>query len=214
MRVFFLSGIGGFFKALQASLIAWGGSGLFFIALLDAALIPIPGGPDVVVIALSRHSSTMMPFYVAIAVIGSTIGSLILYFIARRGGDAALKKFSPEKRERARRFVDRYDMWALLVAAVMPPPFPFKIFVLSAGAFRMHISRFLAALIIGRGFRFIVEGYAAVRYGDAAFDVIRRNYPLVGLSVAAAIIVVAVLNTMLRRRRVLREHGATQESFH
>ena len=208
-----LSVIGGIFKALQASLIAWGSAGLFFIALLDAALIPLPGGPDVVVIALSRHSAALMPFYVAVAVAGSTIGSLILYWIARRGGEAALKKFSPEKRERAMRFVDKYDMWALLVAAVMPPPFPFKIFVLSAGAFKMHLSRFIAALVIGRGFRFIIEGYAAVRYGDAAFDVLRKNYPMVGLSVAAAIIVIAVLNTMLRKRRSLRAQGTTQESF-
>lgn len=209
----FSSVIGGIFKALQASLIAWGSIGLFFIALLDAALIPLPGGPDVVVIALSRHSPAMMPLYVAVAVAGSTIGSLILYWIAKRGGDAALKRFSAEKRERATRFVDKYDMWALLVAAVMPPPFPFKIFVLSAGAFRMHLSRFILALVIGRGFRFIIEGYAAVRYGDAALEVLKKNYPMVGLSVAAAIVVIAVLNTILRKRRTLRAQAATQESF-
>ena len=209
----FLSVIGGIFKALQSSLIAWGSLGLFFIALLDAAFIPLPGGPDVVVIALARHTPALMPLYVIVAVAGSTIGSLILYWIARRGGEAALRKVSPEKRERAMRFVDRYDMWALLVAAVMPPPFPFKIFVLSAGAFKMHLSRFIAALVIGRGFRFIVEGYAAVRYGDAAFEVLKRNYPMVGLSVAAAIIVIAVLNTILRKRKTLRARAATQESF-
>jgi len=208
-----LSVIGGVFKALQASLIAWGSIGLFLIALLDAALIPLPGGPDVVVIALSRHSAALMPFYVAVAVAGSTIGSLILYWIAKRGGEAALKRFSPEKRERATRFVDKYDMWALLVAAVMPPPFPFKIFVLSAGAFRMHLSRFIAALVIGRGFRFVIEGYAAIRYGDAAIEVLKKNYPIVGLSVAGVIIFIAVVNAILRKRRTPPTQAATQESF-
>jgi len=196
-----LPAAGTIFKSLQAGLIAYGAPGLFFIALLDAALIPLPGGPDVVVITLSHHSHAMMPLYVAMAVIGSTIGSLFLYGIALRGGKAALRKFSQEKRRRAMGLVGRYGQWALLVAAVLPPPFPFKLFVLSAGAFRLEVWRFIAALVIGRGFRFALEGIAAVLYGEAAIDILKQHYPKIGLGVAAAILLILLGNSLLRRRR-------------
>lgn len=201
MNVIFLTNLVGIFRSLQAGLISLGILGLFFIALLDAALIPLPGGPDVVVIALSHHSHRMMPLYVIIAVIGSTIGSLILYSIALRGGEAALRKFSEEKRERAMRLVRRYDFWALLLAAVLPPPFPFKLFVLSAGAFKMKVTRFITALVVGRGFRFMVEGLLAVFYGEAAIDVLKQHYPKIGLGAAAAILVILLANSLIKKRR-------------
>ena len=142
-----------------------------------------------------------MPLYVMIAVAGSTIGSLFLYWIAFRGGEAALSRFTPEKRARAMRFVDRYDMWALLIGAVLPPPFPFKLLVLSAGAFRMRLTRFLTALVLGRGFRFTLEGLAAVRYGESAVDMLKRHYPVIGLGVAGAIVALLLANSILKKRR-------------
>jgi membrane protein YqaA with SNARE-associated domain len=199
-----LLGIGGFLKSLQASMIAWGGLGLFFIALLDSALVPVPGGPDVVVIALSHHTHTFMPVYVMIAVAGSTVGSLFLYWIAFRGGEAVLSRFTPEKRARAMRFVDRFDMWALLIGAVLPPPFPFKLLVLSAGAFRMRLTRFLTALVLGRGFRFTIEGIAAVRYGESAIEIVKRNYPVIGLGVAGVIVALLLVNSLFKRRKLVR----------
>jgi membrane protein YqaA with SNARE-associated domain len=197
-----LFNIGRFFRAIQTSLIAYGTFGLFLIALLDAAFIPIPGGPDVVVIALSHHSHSWMPIYVAVAVIGSTLGSLILYLVARRGGEKVLQKFSASQRERAIRLVDEYDFWALLVASVLPPPFPFKVFVLSAGAFGMKLWRFILALVLGRGFRFVLEGVLAVVYGEAAIDVLKAHYPKVGLTAAAVILVILLINTLRKRRRL------------
>ncbi len=201
MHKFLILSFAGTFKSLQAALVAYGALGLFFIALLDAALIPLPGGPDVVVIALSHNSHRMMPFYVIVAVAGSTIGSLFLYSIALRGGQAALQKISEAKRLRAAQLVDRYDVWALLVAAVLPPPFPFKIFVLSAGAFRMKVGRFIGALVVGRGFRFTLEGTLAVLYGEAAIDILKRHYPAIGLGLAAIIILFFITNNLVRRRR-------------
>lgn len=208
MNTYLLAGLGGFFKSLQAWLIAFGALGLFLIALLDAALIPIPGGPDVVVIALSHNSHALMPIYVIVAVIGSTIGSLLLYSIALYGGQKALMKFSEAQRERATRLVGQYDVWALLVASVLPPPFPFKIFVLSAGAFRMSVWRFIVALVVGRGFRFVLEGILAVVYGEAAIEVLKHHYPKIGLAVAAAILIVVVVNTLRRKRRSATLSGA------
>jgi membrane protein YqaA with SNARE-associated domain len=197
----FLLGIGSALKSLQATLFGLGALGVFAIGFIDAASIPLPGGPDVVVMALSHANHSLMPLYVLAAVIGSTAGSLVLYFAARKGGEKVLKKFSPEKRARVQDLLDRYDILAMLLASVLPPPFPFKLFVLSAGAFKMQLWRFIAALVAGRGFRFLLEGWLAVKYGEQAADIFKHHYPKIGLGVAAAIIVIYLFNNLLRRRR-------------
>ena len=197
----FLTGIIDWFKNLKAALIGFGALGIFLIALMDAAFIPMPGGPDVVVISLSIYKPALMPLYVFAAMAGSTIGSLLLYFVGLRGGEAVLRKFSPEKRAKVQRALDQYDIWAMLVAAVMPPPFPFKVFVLSAGAFKMKLWRFVPAMILGRGFRFILEGVLAVRYGEQATEILKQNGAKIGLGIAAAIIVICVVKMLLNRRQ-------------
>jgi membrane protein YqaA with SNARE-associated domain len=200
-----LLGIAATLKSLQAALIGFGAMGILAVALMDAAFIPLPGGPDVIVMALSHHNHAMMPVYVIAAVVGSTIGSLFLYFLALKGGQAALRKFSAEKRERVEDMINRYDIWALLLAAVLPPPFPFKLFVLSAGAFRMQLWRFIMAMVIGRGIRFLLEGSLAVWYGEQAADIFKIHYPKIGLGIAAAIVVIFLFNSLLKRRQLNEE---------
>ncbi len=189
-------------KSLQATLVGLGALGIFAVALLDSAFVPLPGGPDVVVMALAHHNHPMAPAYVVAAIAGSTLGSLVLYLIARKGGEAALGKFSPQNRARVEDLINRYDVWALLVAAVLPPPFPFKIFTLSAGAFRMRLWRFVAAMIVGRGVRFTLEGWMAVNYGEQAADVFKQHYPKIGLALAATIVIIFLLNNLLKRRNL------------
>ena len=202
---FLLNGIMDWFKNLKAALIGFGALGIFLIALMDAAFIPMPGGPDVVVISLSIATPALMPLYVFAAMAGSTLGSLILYFVGVKGGETVLKKFSEEKRRKVQKALDKYDIWAMLVAAVMPPPFPFKIFVLSAGAFKMKLWRFVVAMILGRGFRFILEGYLAVRYGDQATEILKHNGGKIGLGIATLILIIFVVKMILDRKNTSRE---------
>ena len=197
-----LLSIGGVLKSLQLTLVGFGALGILLIALLDSALIPLPGGPDVVVMTLSHLNNAMMPFYVIAAVIGSTIGCLVPYWIGRKTGEAALRKFGDDKRARVSALIDRYDMWAMLVGAVLPPPFPFKLLLLTAGVFRMNIWRFMIALVVGRAVRFMMEGWMAVRYGDQATAIFKQHYPKIGLGIAALIIVIFIFNILRNRRRV------------
>ncbi|HEU0184665.1 MAG TPA: VTT domain-containing protein [Blastocatellia bacterium] len=197
-----LLGIGGALKSVKAALIGLGALGIFAIALLDAALIPLPGGPDVVVMALAHQNNAMAPLYVIAAIAGSAVGSLLPYFIGLKGGQAALRKFSPKKRARVEDLINRYDVWALLLAAVLPPPFPLKLFLLSAGAFRMRLWRFLTAMVIGRGVRFTLEGWMAVSYGEQAADLFKQHYPKIGLSIAAAVVIIFLLNNLIKRRHL------------
>lgn len=186
--------------SVREFLIPFGAAGLFAIALLDSALIPLPGGPDAVMILLSTQSPARMPFYALGATAGSVVGCLILYYISKRAGRSALDKFSEEKRARVKELVDRYDVLSVLVASVLPPPFPFKLFVITAGVFRLSVVRFAIAVAIGRAFRFLLEGFLAVRYGEQAGELLKRNYPVVGLGIAALIVAVFVARGLLNRK--------------
>ncbi|HEV3470821.1 MAG TPA: VTT domain-containing protein [Pyrinomonadaceae bacterium] len=190
-------------EAVKDYLVAFGPLGLFAIALLDSALVPLPGGPDAVMLILSAQAGSypLMALYALTATVGSVIGCVILYYISRRAGRRALEKFPPSKRARVKAWVDRYDVLSVLVASVLPPPFPFKLFVVTAGVFRLSVARFAAAVAAGRAFRFLLEGFLAVRYGEEAKDLLAKNYPAVGLGVAAVIVAVFVLRGLLKKRK-------------
>src|SRR5262245_12789197 len=196
----FLLNAGGVLRSLQALLASFGALGIVAIALLDAGFIPIPGGADLAVMTLSHLHPEFMPVYVLAAVIGSTFGCLAPYWIGRKAGEAGLRKFSAEKRARVSQLIDRYDWWAMSVGAVLPPPFPFKIFLLTAGVFRMKVWRFLLALAFGRFVRFGLLGWLAVNFGDRAAIIFRQHYPKIGLGIAAAIIVICFINILRKRR--------------
>jgi membrane protein YqaA with SNARE-associated domain len=182
-------------------LLAYGAFGLFAIALLDSALIPLPGGPDAVLILLSAARPAWVPLYVLAATLGSCIGCLIFYYISRRAGRGALKRFSPRKQARVKELIDRYDVLSVLVASVLPPPFPFKIFIATAGVFRFSVLRFALAVAAGRAFRYALIGYLAAHYGAHAKELLARYYPYIGLGVAALVIAVFVVRNLLKRRR-------------
>lgn len=192
-------GLGSRLNALSVWLLSFGAVGLFGISLLDSALIPLPSGPDLAMIALSAANHSGMLVYALVATAGSTIGCTVLYRIARGAGAQALKKINPRRRERIENLLGKYDMLAVFVPAILPPPFPFKAFVLSAGVFKLKTGRFIAAIFCGRFVRFLIEGWLAVRFGDDARKIIAEN----GLKVltATCIIAAAIVVTMILRRR-------------
>src|SRR5262249_12120101 len=194
-----LLSLGAQLKALAEWLMGLGAFGVFGISLLDSALVPLPGGPDVAVIVLSARSKALMPVYVLSAAVGSAIGCTIMYLIARRAGAAALSRVSPERRSRIENLLGRYDMLAVAVPAVLPPPFPFKPFVLGAGVFKLKTVRFVVAILLGRTARFLIEGWLAVRYGEDAMLIIRRNG--VWVVIIALIAVLCLFALKLLRKR-------------
>ena len=182
-------------------LLAFGAFGLFGIALLDSALIPLPGGPDAVLILLSTARPAWVPLYVLAATLGSVIGCLIFYYISRRAGRGALKRFSPRRQARVKELIDRYDVLSVLVASVLPPPFPFKIFIATAGVFRFSVLRFALAVAAGRAFRYALIGYLAAHYGEHAKELLARYYPYVGLAMAALIVAFFVARNLLNKKK-------------
>jgi membrane protein YqaA with SNARE-associated domain len=192
-------GIKSTLQSLGDWLVGIGPVGLFAITLLDSAFIPIPGGPDAALIVLSARAPEWMPLYALVATIGSTIGCTMLYLAARRAGASALKRVKAERRERIENLLGRYDMLAVMVPAVLPPPFPFKPFILGAGVFKLKLARFIAAIFIGRAARFFIEGWIAVRLGEEdAGPFIARH----GLKVLIAVGVVLVLSIAFKIYRI------------
>jgi membrane protein YqaA with SNARE-associated domain len=196
----FLLGVGQKLADLGSTLLAYGALGLFAITLLDSAFIPIPGGPDAAMIILSATNPSRMIVYALVATIGSTIGCTILYLIARRAGVAALSRVNSERRERIENLLGRYDMLAVMLPAVLPPPFPFKPFVLSAGVFKLKLPRFVAAIFIGRAVRFLIEGWLAIRFGTEALPLIKQH-GLKVLMVVGLLLLMFFIASYFRRKR-------------
>jgi len=183
-------------------LITFGAFGLFTLALLDSTFVPLPSSADALMLVLSTTHPRWMPLYALMATAGSALGCFILYHISRRAGARALRKFSEKKQKRVKELIDRYDMFAVLVATLLPPPFPFKLFVISAGVFRFSVLRFMVAIIAGRAFRFLLEGFFAVRYGQDAKVILARYYPWIGLGLALGILVFVLAKRFWKREAV------------
>lgn len=185
---------------LSDYLIAFGPFGLFAVAVLDSSFVPLPSSADALMLLLTAAHPRWMVFYAIVATAGSTLGCWLLYYASRRAGRRALSRFSESKQRRVKELIDRYDVLSVLVASVLPPPFPFKLFVITAGVFRFSLPRFVVAIIIGRGFRFLLEGYFAVRYGAQAKVFLAKYYPWIGLGLAVMIIVGFLTRGLWKRR--------------
>ncbi len=153
---------------LQAVVASAGGLGLFLIAFLDSSVLTFPVINDLLLIDLSIRFPARMPYYAAMATIGSVAGCLLLYYLARKGGEAMFQKHAGPRAEKIRAWTKRNGFVSILVTALLPPPNPFKIFVIAAGAFEMPLQSFVLGLLAARAIRFFGEGFLAIRYGDQA----------------------------------------------
>src|SRR5437763_11036730 len=175
---------------IRSLAMALGGPGLFLVAFLDSSFLPLPGITDVLlVITVTRHPSAML-FYVALTVAGSVAGCLALHYLGRKGGEAMVrKKFTGEKIERAMAALQRNGLMAVLIPCLLPPPSPFKIFILLAGVVGISATRLAIAIAIGRGVRYLALGILAVKYGDRAMAYMHEHGTAVSLEALAAVIV-------------------------
>ena len=185
----FLSPITKSLTRVSEYLITFGAFGLFVVALLDSTFVPLPSSADALMLLLTTAHPRWMVLYAFMATAGSALGCWILYLISRRAGARALRRFSEAKQKRVKELIERYDMAAVLVATLLPPPFPFKLFVVTAGVFRFSLVRFMIAIVAGRAFRFLLEGYLAVQFGDEAKAILARYYPWIGLGLALVILI-------------------------
>lgn len=188
--------------AIQGWASELGGLGLFVIAALDSSFLSFPQVNDLLIIYLSTKYPERMPYYASMTTVGSLVGCFLLYGVARKGGEVFLRRrFSAARVDRGMALYQRFGLLAVVVPSLLPPPTPFKIFVLMAGAAAVAPWRFALAIIIGRGIRYFGQGYLAVRYGEQAAEIVRDNGALVGIALAGLALLIGALVYWTRRRR-------------
>lgn len=189
---------------IQGFAMAIGGPGLFLVALLDASVLSLPQINDLLIVVMVTRHKAWLPYYAAMATLGSIAGCLVVYYLGRKGGEALLRKrFKAEQVEAAFAKFRRYGMAAIVVPSMMPPPTPFKLFCLAAGASGMSAGTFSAAVGIGRGARYLGEGLLAYYFGEAAFSYLERHGNTVAwwAAVITAVALAAYYWHRQRRRR-------------
>ena len=188
-------------SAIQDWATGVGGVGLFVVAALDSSFLSFPQVNDVLILYLSTRTPALMPYYAGMSTAGSLLGCVALFVVARRGGGAFLRKrFKATLVDRAVGLYQRFGLLAVLVPALLPPPTPFKLFVLLAGAAGLPLWHFVIAITLGRGIRYFGEGWLAVRYGDRAGDLVREYGTEVGIALAAIVLVAGLATYLLRQR--------------
>jgi membrane protein YqaA with SNARE-associated domain len=198
------------------SFIAWlhgvaltmGGPGLFTVAFLDSSFISLPQINDILVVLMVTEHKERMPFYALMATAGSVAGCYVIYFLAERGGEAFLRKrLKAGHIDRALALYRRHGVLALMVPALLPPPAPFKLFVLAAGVADVRLWQFVWAIAVARGARYLALGILAMYYGEAALELMRTHGRVVALWLVALILLAAAL-WWLRARRLARTGAA------
>ena len=179
-----------------------GGPGLFLLAFLDSSFLSLPEVVDILMVGLVARYPERLVWYASMPTLGSIAGSYIIYALARRGGEAFLRRRLHERHvERAFAVIRKYGLLAVAIPSILPPPMPFKIFVLAAGAAGVKRIDFLIAISIGRGARFFLEALLAAWYGEAALSLIGRHATPISIAVAVAVLVGAGVWVLWRRRR-------------
>jgi membrane protein YqaA with SNARE-associated domain len=142
-----------------------GSLGLLTVGVLDSSFLMLPLGNDFLLLGLAARHHDRVPLYVAAATLGSVLGVLLTLWLSRKGGDRLAKG----RKGRAWKYVEKQMKekagWALTVGSLMPPPFPFTLFVAAAGALKVPLKKALAFVAVGRLLRFTIEGVLAIYYG-------------------------------------------------
>jgi membrane protein YqaA with SNARE-associated domain len=192
-----------FIAWLHATALIVGGPGLLVVAFIDSSFIPLPQINDLLVVLMVSQNHALMLYYAAMATLGSVLGCYVIYYLARRGGDAYLRRRvgGSGRLDRVLGLYQRYGLLALMVPALLPPPAPFKLFVLAAGVAGVRPIQFVTAIAVARGARYLAIGILTIYYGDAALELMRTHGASVALGVVGVIVLAVVIWWLWKRRR-------------
>jgi membrane protein YqaA with SNARE-associated domain len=178
-----------------------GGVGMAIVGAIDCSFVSLPNVSDVLIVWQTIQHPDRWLYYAMMTTLGSLTGSMVIYEIGRRSGGAfLLRRFKPSYVARVRHVFARYGMWAIAVIAMLPPPAPYKLFVLLAGVGGVGPGMFALAVILGRGFRYSLEGWLARTYGQRAADLMADHMTAVSLWVLGTAVVATAVYIGWRRR--------------
>lgn len=183
-----------FKKSLMHVVTRLGGPGLIALGLVDNSVIPLPGGMDAATILLAAAHHEPWWYYAIMATLGSLIGGYLTYRLGVKGGEETLqKKLSKGRADQVSRIFQRFGFWSVAANAVIPPPMPIVPILIVAGALKYPRQKFLCALAVGRGARYLLLAYLGHLYGRSILRWLGKYYQpllyiLIGLAVLGSLI--------------------------
>ncbi|HNY68986.1 MAG TPA: VTT domain-containing protein [Bacillota bacterium] len=175
----------------------FGAAGLFVVAFAESSFFPVP--PDVILLPMCIAHPRAAVLYAVITTASSVLGAAFGYLVGARGGRPLLLRFTDDQGLRTvQRLFDRYGGWAVGIAAFTP--IPYKVFTIASGIFRVRLTPFFTASIIGRGGRFFLEAALAARYGEAFREMIGPRFEIITLLVGLVATALAVSLGRAQRR--------------
>jgi membrane protein YqaA with SNARE-associated domain len=178
-----------------------GGPGLFLISFLDSSVLTFPVINDLLLIELCIQHPARMPVYAFLAMAGSVLGCVLLFYLCEKGGEALFHKHAGHRAEAIHNWVVKNGFGGMLVAALLPPPTPFKVFVVAAGVFEVPFVSFVSAIALARAIRYFGIGYLAVRYGQEAMPYLAQHKIQVTVFAVAFVVVSYVLSRVILTHR-------------
>ena len=175
--------------AIESLALGLGGPGLFLIAYLDSSFLSFPQANDLLIVWMVLKRQHLMLLYASMATLGSLAGCLTIYSLARKGGEAFVRRrFKEGHIERGLALFRKYGVLAIVVPALLPPPAPFKLFVLLAGVADVPPVKFAVATLFGRGTRYFGIGLLTLWYGEAAIAFLRTHGRLTSVVLVALVL--------------------------
>ena len=183
----------------------YGGAALFALAFAESSFFPLP--PDLLLIPLALNNTSLALLFAAVATVGSTLGGMLGYFIGNKGGRPLLERFfNADKVALVQDQYQRYDVWAVGMAAFTP--IPYKLFSISAGAFQLDFKRFLLASVLGRGGRFLAVGLVITIFGESVKAFLESYFELAVIAFGLLFIGGFLAIKLLARKRAQHKEGA------
>ena len=154
------------FRHLTEILTSWGPAGILLLSILDSTGVPVAGVFDALLILIAVKTPGVAWLCAGLAVLGSTVGSTMLFWAARKGGGSYMDKAAPAGRTaKFREWFRRYGLVTVFVPALLPIPMPLKLFVISAGVTGTALSEFTGVVLLARILRYFGEAWLGIRLG-------------------------------------------------
>ncbi|UCD65293.1 MAG: DedA family protein [Deltaproteobacteria bacterium] len=152
---------------------------LFLIAVAESSFFPIP--PDVFLMVLCISVPQKSFRYAAICAAGSVIGGAIGYGLGLGFMDTVGVKILEwyglhDKYEVVQSLYRQYD--ALAVGAAGFTPLPYKLFTITAGAFKINFATFILVSLVARSARFFLVAAFIYKFGAPVRHFIERYFNL------------------------------------
>ncbi len=188
-----------------------GGAGLVLLGIADNSVVPLTGSMDVFTIWLAASRREFWPLYAFLATFGAVLGGYITYSLGREGGKEALeRKLNKEKASKLFQKFETYGFRTVVITSILPPPFPLVPVLLTAGALQYPRKKFVGALSLGRGIRYLIVAGLGALYGDQIVGFFSRYYKI-AILVLIGLAVVGGILSFIEYRRLKRNHHKKDE---